>query len=210
MPTPDVHAFVRASLPPRPARVLEIGAGDGELAAELRHDGYDVLAIDPAGGPDILQVPLHELAAPVHFFAAAVAVTSLHHVDPLDQSIERLAALLPPGAPLVVDEFDVTRYDERAAAWWLSHADRDHAPHELVADLRAHLHSLARIATALEPWFAVGPPVRGPYLYRWEIDPALRTTEEELIAGGAIPATGARFIATRGSREPAAPRTAPA
>jgi hypothetical protein len=48
--------------------------------------------------------------------------------------------------------------------------------------------------------------VRGPYLYRWEIDPALRAEEETLIAAGAIPATGARLIATRGSRAPSAPR----
>jgi SAM-dependent methyltransferase len=208
MPTPDVHAFVCASLPPRPARVLEIGAGDGTLAAALREDGYDVLAIDPAGGgPEILQVPLLELDAPRHFFAAAVAVTSLHHVDPLAASIEHLAALLPPGAPLVVDEFDVGRYDERAARWWLSHADHhDHSAGELVGELRAHLHPVAAITAALEPWFAVGRPVRGPYLYRWEIDPALRGEEEEQIAAGRIPATGARFIATRGSRAPAAPR----
>jgi SAM-dependent methyltransferase len=206
MPTPDVHAFVCASLPPRPARVLEIGAGDGTLAAALRADGYDVLAIDPAGGPDIHQVPLHELDAPTHFFGAAVAVTSLHHVEPLRESIERLADLLPPGAPLIVDEFDVGRYDERAARWWLSHSDREHTPGELVGDLRAHLHPVATIAAALEPWFAVGPPVRGPYLYRWEIGPALRGEEEELIAAGKIPATGARFIATRGSRAPAARR----
>ena len=206
MPTPDVHAFVCASLPPRPARVLEIGAGDGTLAAALRDDGYDVLAIDPAGGPDILQVPLHELDAPSHFFAAAVAVTSLHHVEPLDASIERLADMLPPGAPLVVDEFDIARYDERAARWWLSHTDHDHTAHELVADLRAHLHPLPTIAAALAPWFDVGAPVRGPYLYRWKIDPALRGEEEELIAAGQIPATGARFIATRGSRAPAARR----
>jgi len=206
VPTPDVHAFVCASLPPRPARVLEIGAGDGTLAAALRDDGYDVLAIDPAGGDDILQVPLHELDAPTHFFTAAVAVTSLHHVDPLDASIERLADLLPPGAPLVVDEFDVGRYDERAAGWWLSHGDHDHTAKELVGDVRAHLHPVKRIAAALEPWFAVSPPVRGPYLYRWNIDPALRGEEEELIAAGKIPATGARFIAIRGSRVPVAGR----
>jgi SAM-dependent methyltransferase len=207
MPTPDVLAFVCASLPPRPARVLEIGAGDGTLAAALRDDGYDVLAIDPAGGPEILQVALHELDAPAHFFAAAVAVTSLHHVEPLAESIEHLAALLPPGAPLVVDEFDTGRYDERAARWWLAHApEHEHEPAELVHDLRAHLHPLAAITAALEPWFAVGRPVRGPYLYRWEIDPALRGEEEELIAAGKIPATGARFIAIRGSRAPAAGR----
>src|SRR5262245_26798134 len=206
MPTPDVHAFVRASLPPRPARVLEIGAGDGALAAELREDGYDVLAIDPAGGPDILQVPLHELEAPVHFFGAAVAITSLHHVEPLDSSIDRLAALLPPGAPLVIDEFDIGRYDERAATWWLGHADHEHTVHELVHGLREHLHSLETIAAALAPWFEVGPAVRGAYLYRWELDPGLRGEEEELIAAGKIPATGARLIARRGYREPAAAR----
>jgi SAM-dependent methyltransferase len=206
MLTPDVHAYVCASLPRGPARVLEIGAGDGALAAALRDDGYDVLAIDPAGGDEILQVPLLELKAPTHFFGAAVAVTSLHHVDPLDASIERLADLLPPGAPLIVDEFDVGRYDERAARWWLSHTDHGHAAAEMVHDVRAHLHPVATITAALEPWFAVGPPVRGPYLYRWEIDPALRGEEEKLIAAGSLPATGARFIAIRGSRVPAAGR----
>jgi SAM-dependent methyltransferase len=204
MPTPDVHAFVCASLPRGPGRVLEIGAGDGTLAAALREDGYDVLAIDPAGGDDILQVALHELDAPTHFFGAAVAITSLHHVDPLDASIERLADLLPPGAPLIVDEFDVGRYDERAAAWWLSHSGREHTARELVGDVRAHLHPVRTITSALEPWFTVGVPVRGPYLYRWEIDPALRAEEEALIAAGKLPATGARFIATRGSRASAA------
>jgi SAM-dependent methyltransferase len=204
----DVHEFVRAALPPPPARVLEVGAGSGELAAELRSGGYDVVAIDPAGGPEIVQVPLHQLDEPAGSFAAAVAVVSLHHVEPLASSCARLAELLAPGAPLVVDEFDVGRYDEAAARWWLDHTDRDEEPAALVAHLRAHLHSLDHVIAGLRPWFDIGPPVRGAYLYRWEIDPGLRTAEEELIAAGGIPATGARFIATRGSRAPAEPRTA--
>jgi SAM-dependent methyltransferase len=208
MPAPDVHAFVRSALPPAPARVLEIGAGDGELAAELRAAGYDVVAIDPAGGPpEVHQVHLHELEEPAGSFDAAVAVVSLHHVEPLTESIERLAALLPAGAPLVVDEIDFGRYDETAARWWLEHADHDGDPATMVADVRGHMHALERIAAELRQWFEVGPPVRGAYLYRWEIDPGLRGTEEELIAAGALPATGARFIATRGSRAPAEPRT---
>jgi SAM-dependent methyltransferase len=206
MPTPDVHAFVRASLPAAPARVLEIGAGQGQLAADLRAAGYEVLAIDPAGGPDIVPLPLLDLDEPTGSFAAAVAVTSLHHVEPLAESVAHLAGLLGPGAPLVVDEFDVGAYDEAAARWWLGHAGHDHAPDELVADLRDHLHALSDIVSALGPWFELAPPVRGPYLYRWEIDPALRAEEEALIAAGEIPATGARFIATRGSRAPSAPR----
>jgi SAM-dependent methyltransferase len=204
MPTSEVHAYVRAALPPPPARVLEIGAGDGALATELAAGGYDVMAIDPAGGPPhVVPVPLLELAEPAGSFAAAVAVTSLHHVEPLEESCEHLAALLAPGAPLVVDEFDIGVYDERAARWWLGHADADHherSPAEMVAELRDHLHSFATIRDALRPWFDVGEPVRGTYLHRWQIGPEWRGEEEQLIAAGAIPATGARFIAIRASR----------
>jgi SAM-dependent methyltransferase len=208
--TAEVHAYVRAALPPPPARVLEVGAGAGELAAALRAGGYDVVAIDPAGGPGIVQVHLHELAEPDGSFDAAVAVVSLHHVEPLPESVDRLAALLPPGARLVVDEFDVERYDETAARWWLGHGGHPHDPADLVADLRGHLHGVATIRAELGRWFDTSEPVRGAYLHRWEIDPALRTAEEEAIAAGRIPATGARFIATRASRAPGAPPRPPA
>src|SRR5689334_17297733 len=130
--TSDVVAYVRSALPAPPARVLEVGAGSGELAADLRAARYDVVAIDPAGGDGVVQIHLHELDEPDESFDAAVAVVSLHHVEPLPQSIDRLAALLQPGARLVVDEFDVERYDDAAARWWLSHADHEHDPAELV------------------------------------------------------------------------------
>ncbi len=35
---PEVELWVQASLPPPPARVLEVGAGDGELARSLGGD----------------------------------------------------------------------------------------------------------------------------------------------------------------------------
>jgi SAM-dependent methyltransferase len=190
--------------------VLEVGAGSGELATALRAGGYDVVAIDPAGGPGIVPVPLHEVDEPDGSFDAAVAVVSLHHVEPLPDSVDRLAVLLAPGARLVVDEFDVDRYDEAAARWWLGHAHHEHDPGELVSDLREHLHGVTALRAELGRRFDVGEPVRGPYLHRWELDPALRGEEEALIAAGRIPATGARFIATRASRAPAAPPPPPA
>lgn len=202
MPTAEVHAYVRAALPPAPARILEIGAGDGALAHALRAAGYDVLAIDPAGGDGVVQIPLLEVEGT---FDAAVAIVSMHHVEPLAESVERLAAVLPEGARFVVDEFDVGAYDERAARWWLERTDREHEPHSLVADLRGHLHPVETIVAALRRWFDVGEPVRGTYLHRWEIGPAMRGAEEEAVAAGEIPATGARFIATRASRAPAEP-----
>src|SRR5690348_1064204 len=101
-------AFVRANLPSPPARLLEIGAGDGELAHALAEAGYEVLAIDPhPGGKDVRPVALHELDEPSRAFDAALAVTSLHHVEPLEESVSRLADVLEPGGMLVVDEFDV-------------------------------------------------------------------------------------------------------
>jgi SAM-dependent methyltransferase len=203
MPAPDVVAYVRAALPPPPARVLEIGAGDGTLAAALREGGYDVVAIDPeSGGEGVLPVPLHQLDAPDGSFAAAVGVVSLHHVDPLARSCRRLADVLAPGAPLVADELDVDRLDERAAAWWLAQRraagfEHEHTPAEMVSEMRGHIHPVARVVAELAPWFAIGTPVPGPYLYRWHLDWALRPVEERLIAAGELPAVGVRFVATR-------------
>jgi SAM-dependent methyltransferase len=199
----DVRAFVRANLTPPPARVLEVGAGEGDLANALRVAGYDVLAIDPEPrGDGVRAMAVHELDETVGSFDAAIAVVSLHHVDPLETSCARLAELLPPGAPLVVDEIDVSAYDERAASWWLQQrralgADTERTPEAMVAELRHHLHPLKRIAEALDDGFDVGPPLRGPYLYRWYLNESLRPAEEDLIARGELPAVGARLVAHR-------------
>jgi SAM-dependent methyltransferase len=199
MPTADVIAYVRSSLPPPPARVLEVGAGDGSLAAALSAAGYDVVAIDPNGEPPVLPVALADFDEPPRSFDAAVAIVSLHHVVPLGRSLSHLAGLVRHGGLLVVDEFDGWAYDERAAEWWLRHSggEHEHVPQDMIAGLREHVHPLRAICVELAAWFEVGVPVLGPYLYRWKIDPALRGEEEELIAAGAMPATGARFVAVR-------------
>jgi SAM-dependent methyltransferase len=197
MPVADAVAYVRAALPPPPARVLEIGAGDGELAAILTRAGYDVTAIDPKGGDDIVQIALAEFDAPPRAFDAAIAMLSLHHVSPLGRSLRRLSEIMRHGARLIVDEFDVAAYDERAATWWLHHQDHAHDAADHVAEMREHLHPVANIRTELGVWFDLGEPVPGAYLYRWYIDPALREDEEQMIAAGELPAVGMRFIATR-------------
>ena len=196
MLAPDAIAFVRAALPAPPARVLEVGAGDGGLAAALTDAGYDVVAIDPASeAANVRRVALHELDDVP--FDAAVAIVSLHHVEPLVESCERLAALVRPGGVLVIDEVDFERFDERAARWWLDHADRDDDPAEMVAGVQGHMHTVERLREALAPWFATGEPVRGPYLYRWNLPPGLLEAEVELIASGGLPATGARLVSRR-------------
>jgi SAM-dependent methyltransferase len=204
MVTRDLIAFVRASLPEPPASVLEIGAGRGELAHALRDAGYTVTAIDPAAQPDtgVEQLALIDAEGT---FDAAVAIVSLHHIDPLEESCAHLATLLEPGAPLVIDELDIARYDGRAITWWLAQRRSlggtvDHEPDEILQRMADHIHSLSTVCAALEPHFDFGKSVRGPYLHRWELRESLREVEVELIADGLLPATGARLVGTRRSQ----------
>jgi SAM-dependent methyltransferase len=199
----DLRAFVRANLPEPPARVLEVGAGDGRLSRALRGGGYDVVAIDPRSErDDVLAVELADLDEPAGSFAAAVAIVSLHHVDPLDDSCRRLGDVIEPGGTLILDEFDIGRFDVDAAAWWLEQCDAYGEPQpftaeELVEDHRAHLHPLERVMAALEPHFELGRPVRGAWLHRWKLGESVRAVEEEAIARGELRATGARLVGRR-------------
>jgi SAM-dependent methyltransferase len=198
----NVARFVLASLPAAPARVLEVGAGEGELAEALRSSGYDVVAIDPASSsPNVRPVALHELREPAKSFDAAVAVVAMHHVEPLRESCRRLAEVVRPGGRLVLDEIDVDRLDERAAQWWLEqhgpgHGERS-TPEEIISFLRHHIHDLTTIEDGLVEYYSLGPGARGPYLYRWELGPELRGAEQKLIAAGRLPAVGVRLVGIR-------------
>jgi SAM-dependent methyltransferase len=199
----DLRAFVRANLPDPPARVLEVGAGSGSLARALGQVGYDVLAIDPESETEnVRRVALADLDESAGWFAAAIAVVSLHHVDPLEESCRRLGELVEPGGVLVVDEFDVGAFDLRAAEWWLEQRRtlgeaQPETPEELVEEHRKHLHHLDTIVNALAPHFELGPPVRGPWLHRWKLGESLRAVEEEAVARGILRATGARLVGRR-------------
>ena len=59
------------------------------------------------------------------------------------------------------------------------------------------MHSLSRLREALQTYFELGEPVRGPYLYRWNIPTDVRAEEEAAIAAGDLPATGARLVGIR-------------
>ena len=198
---PGVLAFARGALPPPPARVLEIGAGDGELAAALRELRYAVTAIDPKAedGSGVERTALIDAGGR---YDAAIAVVSLHHVEPLAESCAHLAELIEPGGVLAIDELDIRRYDERATAWWLHQRsaaghDDDHTPESILDGMRGHIHALDDVLAALAPHFALGEPVRGPYLHRWHLPPGLREVEERLIGSGDLPATGARLVGIR-------------
>ena len=194
--------WVLGALPPAPARVLEVGAGSGELAERMGEAGYSVVAIDPAGEPPVVPMALADLDAPAASFDAAVAVLSLHHVEPLAPSVKRLAEVMRAGGLLAVDEIDVAVFDLPAAEWLTARwreAGREvpKSPPEMVEMLQGHMHPLSRLLEALGEWFEIAEVERGPYLHRWHLDGSQLALEEELIARGELPVTGARFVGRR-------------
>ncbi len=201
MVTRELEAFVRGALPALPSRVLEIGAGRGELAVALSDAGYAITAVDPAAEPGGIVQPCSLLDVRGSF-DVAVSVVALHHIDPLEHSCAHLATMLPPGGQVVIDEIDIDRYDERAIGWWISQRralgldEHDH-PSDILDHMREHIHPLERMLDALAPHFDLGRPVPGPYLHRWELRPSLYEAEIDLIASGLLPAVGCRLIATR-------------
>ena len=120
----DVADLVQRALPPAPARVLEVGCGEGRLARTISAAGYRVVAIDPEApeGPIFERVTIEEFVATGQF-DAAVAAVSLHHIDELAAAVAKIAALLVPGGAFVVVELASDRFDAATAAWALEHLD---------------------------------------------------------------------------------------
>jgi SAM-dependent methyltransferase len=89
------------------ARVLEIGAGEGRLAARLSHSGYEVVALDrrSRNAFPIVEQAFEDYAAPAGSFDGVVAQFVLHHVDNLGATLEKITRLLRPGGIVAIDDY---------------------------------------------------------------------------------------------------------
>ena len=200
---PDFATFVLDQLPPPPGRVLEVGCGrEGGLVELLAVRGYDVLGVDPhaPAGERFRQSEFQEVEGE---WDAVVAGRVLHHVNPLDEGIARLASLAPV---IVVDEFASNRIDAAAQDWyesqhrmrratgadpygpssldeWRERHPGLHSDHVLLGALRAHYDELVF--------------ERVPYLYRWLEGPSSEALEQGLVDAGAFDAIGYRWVGER-------------
>ena len=185
----NVLAFVQAHLPASPARVFEVGCGDGRLAAALADLGHGVIAIDPRApeGEIFQSMSLEDFADPGPF-DAVVASRSLHHIGDL------------------VNEHAFDRFDRQTARWYLGRrveADREAAARSLdecLADWdadHADLHGYEAMRAELDRHFAERFFAWTPYLYG-ELGGVVDESEEQaLIDAGAIQATGFRYVGER-------------
>jgi SAM-dependent methyltransferase len=185
----QVHRWIAPLLARRP-RVLEVGCGPGDLARRLAGDGHQVTGLDleladPGPVDRVRWVAGDFLAFEDRPFDAVLFTRSLHHIDPLEQAIDRAAGLLAPGGLLVVDEFDRAAADGETARWYYDVqellAAAELYPAERIAgapgddpsarwraehDHDPPLHRGAEMLAAIADRFASVDTARGPYLYR--------------------------------------------
>jgi SAM-dependent methyltransferase len=193
--TSDLLEFMVAWLPVPPARVLEVGCGEGALTRRLADRGYDVLGLDPEA-PDeegFTRSTLEELQGHGEF-DAAVAVRTLHHLHDADRALDNLRDALRPSGRLVVSEFSIRNVDSTTVRWLETRG----IPHPVTETDHDDVIPLDRLRSQLEerfiPLFA--EPV--PYLAREAHREDLVVAEEEAIRAGEIKPAGMRLVLERG------------
>lgn len=193
----ELWAFADRWLPPPPARVLDVGCGDGRSTRRFAAEGYEVLGLDPAAPdePGFRRGRLEDLDEPVAF-DAAMAIRSLHHVHDLDGAVEALADALRPGARLVVFEFAIEAVDGATLRWCDAHSIKRPPRPELAPDVIP----LARVRAALEGRFRPLAEIPTPYHALEAGRAELASDERREIAAGRLLPAGSRLVYERDVR----------
>jgi SAM-dependent methyltransferase len=120
---PHTLAQLVPLLPATPARIVEVGCGDGALAAALATAGYDVTGVDrdtavaeSAGrrGVRVIQADINDVAGE---YDVVLFTRSLHHAENLHDTVAHAATLLAPDGQIIIEEFAWERVDDAAAAF---------------------------------------------------------------------------------------------
>jgi SAM-dependent methyltransferase len=199
--------FARERLPPPPARVLEIGCGQGDLTTALAVAGWDVVGIDPQApqGDLFRRILLEDVEPSEGPFDAIVASQSLHHMRDLDAALDRIVALLRPGGALVLNEFGWDLADEQTLDWLYNQrralaaagqGEDPGPPEETRARWEAEhvgVSTYAALREAIDPRFEELAFEWAPLLHRKLHGFASEVLEQALIDAGAIRAIGFRY-----------------
>jgi SAM-dependent methyltransferase len=222
--TQYTYEFVQRHLPDGARTILEIGCGNGQLAAGLIHDGLRVLALDSyeecvaaARAAGVNARPATWPCAIEGEFDAVLFTRSLHHIAPLEAAVAAAVAVLSPGGRIIVEDFRIEADSARTDAWFTAlvrslDADGqlrdDSAAGRLLEKLdfgqhRAELHSSLAIAQALNRHGEVRH-ADAAYHFRYlegelrspNMAGSLLEQELALIDAGKIDALGKRFVLT--------------
>jgi 2-polyprenyl-3-methyl-5-hydroxy-6-metoxy-1,4-benzoquinol methylase len=191
--TSETQGFVQAHT--QPARLLEVGCGDGALASRLAAMGYQVVALD-ASATAVAEARRRGLDARIARwpdfdeapFDVVLFTRSLHHIRPLDRAVARAKELLKPQGRVLVEDFAYNAIGTLAAEWLyqilsvldaagLLRSDGDSFAKQLLQHEGAlaawreahdhHLHSAEAMASCLQKNFGTVEATTAPYLYRY-------------------------------------------
>lgn len=121
---------VHAALDARPARIIDVGCGNGEVLAGLKRFGHDVLGIEPAEPARRLAEALGVKVIPgtadepvglePGTFDVVIARHSLEHCTDPVQAFRNMVNLVRPGGRLfcATPNCDSLGFRLSAAAWW--------------------------------------------------------------------------------------------
>ena len=191
IPAIETEMFLREHLP-RPASVLEVGAGEGHLTARPRAAGWNVTAIDRSPeavtsarieGIEITCAEFLEYRGGP--FDIVLFSRVLHHIDPLERAVDHAQSLLVPSGLVVAEEFAWERMDRATAEWheqrmiefrdrgWARRSPDDLGEPDPLERWTRHHRDLHRVhggddlARALARRFDVVHSERAAYLYRY-------------------------------------------
>jgi len=197
VPTRETLEFLISRLPVG-AKVLEVGCGEGQIACELLQRGYGVTGLDSdseaiaraqARGVRAVVASWPKFDTSVSFDAIAFT-RSLHHINPLRESIVRARELLNPNGLLLIEDFALDEVNEATVAWFVKvlrskqgKALINPVADQLVTKLlsatdvmqtwcnnRAHdLHAFTAMNEAIAAQFVVLETQSAPYFYRYLI-----------------------------------------
>lgn len=208
----DLYDFVVSLIPAAPARILEVGCGDGQLASALAASGHAVTAVDPrAPEGEIFRRIAFEEFSDQDEFDAVVASVSLHHIDDLGAALDKIVNFLQPGGVFILEEFAKERIAGATARWYYhqrqavaaasstpkSLPDSFERWHETWVTEHAGIHTYAAMRPQLDSRFNERSFAWRPYLYSYALDDLLEPLERKLISDGAIEATGFRYVGER-------------
>ena len=194
--TDETVTFITSHVPPG-VRILEIGAGRGEVAQRLRALGHSVVAID--SDADAVEAARRDEIEVVNadFFAycpdpfdAIVFTRLLHHLSPLPAAVEQARALVRSAGTVLVEDFAFDEMNQITADWLhgelrtlhndgvLNTHDKGFGAEFLAAggDLatwknhhagRHRIHTADEIAAGVERVFHITVRSEAPYLYRY-------------------------------------------
>jgi SAM-dependent methyltransferase len=193
--TQETLHFALQHLGETPLRILEVGCGDGRLAAALLREGHTLVALDTdedmvaearargvdarhATWPDFEEQP----------FGVVFFTRSLHHLHSLPEALERAHDLLEPEGLLLIEDFAFQETDRATVAWFhrllslleacrvlnpgaesfaasILHADDPYEAWQHDHDEK--LHTAEAMLEAIQGRFEVTHVQPAPYLYRY-------------------------------------------